>query len=463
MRRTLAAVLGLTMIVSAMAMALAVAPGAYAAPHGPSTAATFTNFVLWVNKTGDSANDTGNSEPAVTIGPDGSVVLGGLSWFLYQTNVWEGSFGTAPSLLGGIDAHIGMGVGGGDEDLDFGSTGTLHASTLMFFFNPANGLKQLGVSAIACPNFAHATDFSQCRAQIIDTTQADRQWITSDGPVVYISYHDSGSSTLIDVQRSLDDGYTWSRVASPIPGHGSVTGDSTFNNDQGPLVVDPVTHNLYAIYAAGQAGIQKGTSADFNQIFVSRSTNMGMTWKPTLVFKAPLFTALNNIFPALAVDPSNGHLFATWSDAHAVWVSMSTDHGSTWSTPVQVNSGDAVTAVFPAIAARDGLVDLAYYGTTAASKDNATAVWNTYLAASTDGLHWTQSLVSDHPNHVGVICTSGTGCANPLATRTMLDLFEIAINANGKAAVIYTDDTLATFTLNDTPYPLPQVIVGYQN
>lgn len=189
---------------------------------------------------------------------------------------------------------------------------------------------------------------------------------------------------------------------------------------------------------------------------------MGMTWTANLVYHAPLFTALNNVFPMLAVDPSNGNLYAAWSDAHTVSVSMSTDHGDTWSSPVVVNSGDAATAVFPAIAARNGLLDVAYYGTTATSKDDPTAVWNTYLAKSTDGVHFTQSVVSDHPNHVGPICTEGTGCVNPLVTRTMLDLFEISINSQGKAAVIFTDDTLATFVLNQVTYPLPQVIVGYE-
>lgn len=455
MRIALAILVGLVLIGSAFAM-VGLATGALAKPM--TTAVGFNNFLLT-----PIANGTGDSEPAVSIGPDGTVVLGGLDWFQYQTDVWKGSFGTAPVAIGPIDAHIGSGIGGGDEDLDFGSTGTLHASTLMFFYSPRFQSLQLGVSAIACPNFAKATDFSNCKAQIIDTTQADRQWVASDGAIVYISYHDSGSSTLIHVQRSLDDGFTWSMAASPIPGQGSVTGDSTFNNDQGPLVADSFSGNVYAIFAAGQAGLQKGTSADFNQIFVSRSSDHALTWTASLVYKAPLFTALNNVFPALAVDPSNGHLFATWSDAHNVWVSTSTDEGSTWSAAVQVNSGDAVTAVFPAIAARNGLVDLAYYGTTASSKDDPSAVWNTYMASSTDGVHWSQNVVSDHPNHVGVICTEGTGCPNPFVTRTMLDLFEIAINANGKAAVIYTDDTLATYTSNGSTYPLPQVIVGYQS
>lgn len=449
MRRIGVVALVLAIAVSALMVAATLAPVARA-----SDPVTFTNFQL--------IRPDGGSEPALSIGPDGTVVLGSLSWQLFQTNVWKGSFGTEPQFVGGIDAQIGKGIGGGDEDLDFGSTGTLHASTLMFFFNPKFNALQLGVSAITCPNFAAASDFSGCTAQILDHTQADRQWITSDGPIVYISYHDSGSSTLIHVQRSLDDGFTWTRVSDPVPGQGRLTGMSTFNNDQGPLVADPLSHDVFAVYAAGQGGLQKAKSADFNNIVVSRSTDMGMTWTPHVVFSAPVFTPLNSIFPVLAVDPSNGNLFAAWSDAHTVSISMSTDHGDTWSPAVVVNTGDAVTAVFPAIAARNGIVDLAFYGTNAASKDDPTAVWNTYMAQSTDGVTFTQSVVSDHANHVGVICTSGTGCANPLITRTLLDLFEIAINANGKAAVIYTDDTLTTFDSNGVTYPLPQVIVAYQ-
>ncbi len=445
------------LVLAVSAMALAAIAGPYASAS-PSPTPTYTNFLLTPVSPGQ-----GGSEPAVAIGPQGDVVLGGLDWFRFQTDVWHGSFGTAPAAIGPIDAQIGKGIGGGDEDLDYGSTGTLHASTLMFFFNPKMNALQLGVSAIACPNFASATDFSNCKAQIIDTTQADRQWITSDGPAVYISYHDSGSSTLIDVQRSLDDGMTWMKVGSPVVGHGMITGNSTFNNDQGQLVADPVTGNVYAVFAAGEAGLQKATSTAFNHIYVSRSTDMGMTWTAHLVFTGTPGTGLNNVFPMLAVDPTNGHLAAVWSDGHSTSISTSSDHGNTWSAAVQVNSGNAVTAIFPNVAERGGLIDVAYYGTTASSDSDPNAVWNTYMAQSTDGVQFTQSVVSDHPNHVGVICVNGTGCANPLVTRTLLDLFEISINANGKAAVIYTDDTLATFPQSGTTFPLPQVIVGYQN
>jgi hypothetical protein len=69
-----------------------------------------------------------------------------------------------------------------------------------------------------------------------------------------------------------------------------------------------------------------------------------------------------------------------------------------------------------------------------------------------------QSKVSNTPNHVGVICTEGIACTP--GTRNLLDLFEVAIDpVNGKAAVIYTDDTLTT---DSSGNPLPQVVLAQQ-
>jgi hypothetical protein len=104
-------------------------------------------------------------------------------------------------------------------------------------------------------------------------------------------------------------------------------------------------------------------------------------------------------------------------------------------------------------------VDLVYYGTTASSKDDPTAIWNTYLAQTTnDGTSFKQSLVSNTPNHVGVICTQGIACGS--GTRNLLDLFKVAIDPNtGRAAVIYTDDTI---TKDSSGNPLPQVVLAQQ-
>ena len=277
---------------------------------------------------------------------------------------------------------------------------------------------------------------------------------------MWLSWHDSGNSTLIHVAYSADDGETWTKVGSPIPGQGAATGDATFDNDQGPIVADPTTGDVFDIYAAGQPGIQKATSAAFNNIYVSRSTDNGKKWDSTLVFHAPLFTGLNNVFPSLAVDPTNGKLYAVWTDTHGVALSTSTDHGATWSAPQIVSS--IQTTVMPWVAAYNGKVDVVYYGTPAASTDDASAVWNTYDAQST-GSAFTQLKVSNTPNHVGVICLSGDACSNQLQTRTLLDLFEVSENPlTGKASIVYTDDTFHTWTQNGTTYPLPEIVLAQE-
>jgi hypothetical protein len=409
----------------------------------------------------------GSSEPEIAFS-SGFMAITSLSWLLPNgTQLWTGNFGATPNLQGAIDSALkkaGFTVvfGGGDASVNLGSTGALHATTLVIPINKPFRAAQISVSAIRCADPA-SPDFSVtgCTAQIIDFAGNDRPWITSDGAHVYISYHDSKNSALIRVQRSDDDGFTWTRVGDAITGAGPVTGSATFNNIAGPIVVDPVSHNVYAVFASGEVGILKAKTTDFNNVFVSRSTDAGMHWTPVLVFAGPLLSTNVNVFPAIAVDPTNGNVYATWSNASTagtnVYFSFSADAGASWSSPVIVNTAPANTAVFPWVAAQAGTVDVVYYGTTGANA--AGAVWHVYLAQTTNnGASFSQSLVNASPNHVGVICTQGTACAP--GTRNLLDLFEVGIDPlNGLAAIVYVDDTLTTDSLGN---PLPQTVLAQQ-
>jgi hypothetical protein len=433
---------------------------------------TFTNTPL--------IQPEGGSEPEISIGTTGTMGIVGLQWLFtgslanLGTHLWTGPFGSTPTFRGLVDASLqqsGKQVAGSeDADVDMGSTGTLHITTLIALINPAFTRAQLGVTAITCPNASSsAFSISSCTRQIIGTTNSDRPWITSEGTHVYISYHDSRNASLIVVQRSDDDGYTWQRVGDPIVGQDGATADATFNNIQGNLEADAFTHDVYDIYASGETGFLKGRTFTPNHIIVSRSTDMGKTWTANLVFQAPPGTSLAQIFPTLSVDPTNGKLYAAWSDGHSVSFSMSSDQGTHWSTAVMVNTTPANTAVFPWLAAYNGTIDLVYYATD--TSDTSSAVWNVYLAQTTDdGATFTQSLVSNHPNHVGVICFGGTGCT--AGTRNLLDLFQVAIDPqNGKAAIIYTDDTISTTSSStgsfsclpgETTCPLPQLVLAQQ-
>jgi hypothetical protein len=409
----------------------------------------------------------GSSEPEVAFN-GGFMAITSLSWLLPNgTQLWTGNFGVTPNLQGAIDSALkkaGFTVvfGGGDASVDLGSTGALHATTIVIPINKPFRAAQISVAAVRCAD-PTSPDFSVdgCTAQIIDFAGNDRPWITSDGAHVYISYHDSKNSALIRVQRSVDDGFTWKRVGDAITGAGPVTGSATFNNIAGPIAADPISHNVYQVFASGEVGILKAKTADWNNVFVSRSTDAGMHWTPVLVFAGPLLSTNANVFPAIAVDPANGNVYATWSNASTagtnVYFSFSAHAGATWSSPAIVNTAPANTAVFPWVAAHAGTVDVVYYGTTGANA--AGAVWNVYMAQTTNnGASFSQSLVNAISNHVGVICTQGSACAP--GTRNLLDLFEVGIDPlNGLAAIVYVDDTLTT---DNAGNPLPQTVLAQQ-
>jgi hypothetical protein len=434
-----------------------------ATAHGATSTGslTFSNTAL--------VRPEGASEPAISISSNGTMAMTGLQWLFdpnfFGTHLWTGPFGSTPTFRGLVDGDLQRPAkqvfGSGDADVDIGSTGTLHETSLIFGINKPFNAAQLGVAAISCPGVT-AGGFSTagCTKKIIDNAGADRPWITSEGSHVYIAYHDAGKSAQIHVQRSDDDGITWQAAANPVVGQGGATANSTFNNIAGPIVADPDTHNVYTVYASGETGFLKGRTFTPNHIYVSRSSDGGKSWTANLVYTAPRGSVLANLFPALAVDPTNGNLYATWSDGKTVWFSYSTDQGAQWSPAVPVNIAPAATAIFPWVAAQSGTVDVVYYGTTAASIDDPAAVWNTYLAQTTNsGTSFAQSLVSNSSNHTGIVCTEGSAC-DP-ATRTLLDLFEVAIDPqNGKAAVIYTDDA---HTTDADGNPLPQVVLAQQN
>lgn len=437
-----------------------------ASPPPPITPA-FSNTLLISTFTPPSglttspyANSSGNSEPAIAFGSDGTMAVDGLGWLPFQVDLWKGQFGSTPSYFGAMDTALPIpgksrvNVGSGDADVEITAAGTTLLADLDFIFGPTGKSSQLGVSVTRLP--AGATGPAQGTTTLLDQAGADRQWITSDGPNVWVAYHDSRNSALIRVKKSTDDGRTWRSSGSPLTGLDGVTAGSTFNNSQGPIVADPTTGDVFESFAAGEPQT-KSSSANYNNIYVSRSTDGGAHYTTSLVFHAPPFTRLNNFWPSLAVDPVTGTVWTSWTDTHGMWVSSSTDHGSTWTTAKLVSN--IKTTVMPWIAARGGKVDLVYYGSTASSTDDPEAVWNVYDSQLSGGT-WTVKQVSNTPNRVGRVCLEGSAC---VADRELLDLFEVAQDpTTGKAAIVYTDTTISTWTQDGVTHQLPEIVLAFE-
>jgi hypothetical protein len=187
----------------------------------------------------------------------------------------------------------------------------------------------------------------------------------------------NGQNTKIRVAVSRDRGQTFSdaRTISTPSGTG------------------PVTEYVYpAVDAAGDVYIavasDKPTGNDEKTIYVTRSTDDGVTWSPFMpVVQAsqlsgcclPNTTFRDGILEHFAASPSYpGHLYMVWEDwdgsQYDVKFSQSTDFGSHWSDPVVVNDNadPAATDQFqPQVAAGpNGAVAVNFYDRRAACPDD---------------------------------------------------------------------------------------------
>src|SRR6266705_3745425 len=125
-----------------------------------------------------------SSEPEISIGNDGTMAMVALA--ALGTQLWTGPFGSVPTSQGIVDATLQQSgrivFSGHDADVDIGSTGRLHLTTLFLVANRTLRAAQIGVATFTCPSPALSTfSIGQCSPQIIDTTVSDRPWITSDG------------------------------------------------------------------------------------------------------------------------------------------------------------------------------------------------------------------------------------------------------------------------------------------
>lgn len=180
----------------------------------------------------------------------------------------------------------------------------------------------------------------------------DKEWLTVDNVAgagqgnVYLCWtrFGAGGEEEIHFTRSTDNGNTF----------GPALGTLLSTGGQGCFVVVGADHSVHVFYYRGTgAGGQGGD----NKLYMRRSTDLGVTFNVEHEVADLLTTTVNgrldlpgglrsNSFAHAAVNPANGHLYVVFNDNPAttddgdVYFVRSTNHGATWSTPVQVNPDD---------------------------------------------------------------------------------------------------------------------------
>jgi hypothetical protein len=189
-----------------------------------------------------------------------------------------------------------------------------------------------------------------------------------------------------------------------------------------------------ALDGSGNSTINVGQ--DFAPIAIDRGGNLYVVWA-----QAP-------------VDSSTGQI----SGSSQIYMAVSTNHGATWGTPVQITAATPTleTNLFPAVAAGDpGRVDVVWYGTPTLGSCPAqpcgssaiTAHWSVMMAQSLNAIvngqpnskpSLTITTVSEVSNHYGAICTFGISCTTG-GDRGLLDFISVTLGLKGEANVVWAD------------------------
>lgn len=381
-------------------------------------------------------------EPNIAVGKDGTIYASDPSIGIWSST--DGGLSFSKMAARGI-------TGGGDGDIVIDDAGCIH--WLGLFGSTANGTDAPIPYQRSCDggrSFTDALDLS-------NGTGSDREWLgRSRGGALYASWRGTNVSVpdqprgVISVTTSFDDGKTWLPLAD-------MSGDAV----GGPIVGGAVEGQVFeamTTFATGETPVpQEGDEAG---ILLARSFDHGRTWQVLPVFIPPqsaqvgLIGFPTSIFPVVDVDDA-GNLYLVFAiDQRAVpqavpkpaarfgvYLMVSEDLGESWSEP-RLLSDPSKVALMPWVAAgADGRIAVTWYENIAGlPADFLPDAWNVMLwesiAAKDPSGASAKVQLNDMPNHVGAVCTAGTGCL--AGDRSLLDFFEVALKQDGHPIAVWT-------------------------
>jgi hypothetical protein len=371
-----------------------------------------------------------HSEPDLAEDPADPLHLVGGSKFFTDLARYRFQIGYVASFDGGCTWTGGHLLPGFDENelvsdpsFAFAPDGTVYVGVLYSPYDPATGnWSGSGIAVLASHDGGRTFDPP---VKVLDTPGTaifhDKPWIAVDqtrGPdrgSLYVMWsYDSGGfcgdgnycSQALAFSRSTDGGRTFSPTRT-IEGSAPFCTNPATGRPAGSLRCDGALGAIPVVEPDGTVVVAFAyenlmDSAQPTRLLVISSTDGGLSWTaPDSV------TTLRDDFgvippanfrtvtlPALAADPTTGQLYLAWSQRHGreddVFAATSTDAGTTWSAPLQVND-DApergATHVQPQIAvAPDGVVTVIFFDT---HYDPRHALVDVTLAQSLDhGASW---------------------------------------------------------------------------
>ena len=338
-------------------------------------------------------------------------------------------------------------VGGGDTDLITDDQG-------FAYFIDLEGLVNLGC-AVSNDNGNNWKTNDVC----VNDTAVDRQWLAVDNGLTGAA---SDNTVFLAYRQAALGSFIYSTVGST--GALDPTGGVIYQNSSaaptavasgapcGQMRFDTVNRNLYYPCVAGD-------HVEITIGHVNPGQRTGIVYNTVSAPVSPGGGPVGDLFPGVAIDAA-GNVYVVWIDEtdHNVYYSFSTNQGTTWSVPRQINGNDANSNEFVwAVAGANGTLAVAWLGNSShLDSDNMPSWYNNRQAATaykwfgyaslirnaTSGSPtYAQAKFTDQPSHYGQICNLGLGCTVSGGDRTMADFLALHLDRDGSMRIVFNDTT----------------------